>query len=259
MTGLAVLLATLAVALWPGRSHRVEAARERESRGIGTPRGMPVGSTRRRSGSLWWQGRGLSRRRGGGVPGSWVAELAELTGVGLEAGLPPVAAARLALTAGVVDGGRGDGPVAGLVRDAIERAAARGASVGLAVAEVARRADPPSPQLTFLSAVWCLSDELGAPGASATRTAAAVLRERAAADGRRRAIAAGPRASMWLLSLLPAASPAVAWLLGLPVLELYGSPAGALAVGLGAGLTAVGWMWSRALIARATRPRGLSR
>ena len=67
-------------------------------------------------------------------------------------------------------------------------------------------------------------------------------------------LAAGPRASMWLLTLLPLAGPGVVVVLGLPVTEVYGTGGAGAAGLLGLGLTASGWLWSRRLLSRALRP-----
>ena len=108
--------------------------------------------------------------------------------------------------------------------------------------------------LAFLAAAWQLTDEFGVAAAPAARASAAVLRERAASDDRRTVLAAGPRASMWLLTLLPLCGPLVAVVLGLPVGDVYGSPPALAAATVGLGLTALGWFWSRTVLRRALRP-----
>ena len=153
---------------------------------------------------------------------AWAADLADLAALGLEAGLPPEAAAHLAR---------------GLVGEA---------------------GRPAGSEVAFLSAAWSLADELGAPAAGVARGCAVVLRERAAAHGRRRALEAGPRASRWLLTLLPLGGPVAGLVLGLPVGELYARPTALGSVAIGGCLTGVGWLWSGALVRRASRPAELT-
>ena len=79
-------------------------------------------------------------------------------------------------------------------------------------------------------------------------------RGQVAGDDRRVLLAAGPRASMWLLTVLPLSGPLVAVLLGLPLAEVYGSAPAMVAAAVGLVLTCLGWSWSRALLRRALRP-----
>ncbi|GAA4118889.1 hypothetical protein GCM10022415_18390 [Knoellia locipacati] len=176
----------------------------------------------------------------------WVADFAELAAVGLDAGLPSAEAARLACTVGATS----SDPGPRLLAARLAEVDALGGGVGGCLADEA----PGDPDLTFLAAAWQLTDEFGVAAAPAARTAAEVLRERAAAEDRRTVLAAGPRASMWLLTLLPLSGPLVAVLLGLPVTEVYGGVAALGATAVGCVLTGVGWLWSRALVRRALRP-----
>lgn len=176
----------------------------------------------------------------------WVADFAELAAVGLDAGLPSAEAARLACAVGRTSGHVGVDALATRLA-AVE---AHGGGVGDCLAEAAGG----DRDLTFLAAAWQLTDEFGVAAAPAARTAAEVLRERAAGDDRRSVLAAGPRASMWLLTVLPLSGPLVAVLLGLPVAEVYGSGPAMVAAGVGLTLTCVGWLWSRTLLRRALRP-----
>jgi tight adherence protein B len=204
----------------------------------------------------WWGGRRPKggRGRGASSPG-WVAEFAELAAVGLEAGLAPSEAARLALHPG--SGSALDDPAFDALDRTLRDSAQRGTGLGAAVAEAARHSHDAGTPLRFLAQAWSLTDDLGAPAGSATRTAARVLRGRDAAEARRRVVLAGPRASMWLLSLLPATGPVMGAILGIPVARLYGSSAALASTGAGVVLTAAGWAWARAILARARRPRGL--
>lgn len=249
MTGVAAVAsvaALVAMVLWPGRraasfDRAADQGRPRRP-GRGPRRGLPS-----------WM---AVARRGGAVgEGEWVAEFAELAALALDAGLPPGEATGLA--ADVV------GPDAvGTSGKAMEEAVVAGmagVSVGAALRRAAQtnsgRRSPAGEPLGFLGAAWLLSDDLGAPAASAARVCATVLRERAAAEANRRVVAAGPRASMWLLTALPLCGPLVGVLLGMPVTRLYGRPAAVLSVALGVVLTAIGWAWARAILRRALQPR----
>ncbi|KGN32177.1 hypothetical protein N802_10905 [Knoellia sinensis KCTC 19936] len=176
----------------------------------------------------------------------WVSDFAELSAVGLDAGLPAVEAARLACE---VDVARARPELLAL-GDRLVEAQRHGGSVGACLGDAARE----DPDLAFLAAAWQLTDEFGVAAAPAARTSADVLRERAASGDRRAVLAAGPRASMWLLTLLPLAGPLVTLVLGLPVRTVYGNPAALIAVVGGLALTALGWWWSRTVLHRALRP-----
>ena len=181
------------------------------------------------------------RRRG------WVADFAELSAVGLDAGLPAAEAARLACDVG---GSAATRPEFAALGEQIAVAQERGSPMASACS-VQREGDR---DLAFLAAAWSLTDEFGVAAAPAARASAAVLRERAASDDRRMVLAAGPRASMWLLTLLPLGGPLVALVLGLPVGEVYGSAPSLVAAFGGLGLTGLGWLWSRTVLRRALRP-----
>lgn len=104
-----------------------------------------------------------------------------------------------------------------------------------------------------------LSTDVGAPLAHAARIAAEVLRQRARAGDRLRALTAGPRASMYLLTALPIAGPVVVVVLGMSPQEVYAAPLAIVLVVVGLVLTAIGWLVSRAILRRAARPTVLTR
>ncbi|KGN33993.1 hypothetical protein [Knoellia aerolata] len=183
-------------------------------------------------------------RRSRSSPG-WVAEFAELSAVGLEAGLPSLEAARLACAVGAGTSAR--------TRELGELIAAAEADCGR-LGEALRQAAKDDHDLALLAAAWRLSEELGVASAPAARLTAEVLRERGAGAERRTVLAAGPRASMWLLTLLPLSGPIVALLLGLPVGDVYGHGVAGAAALAGLSLTGLGWAWSRRLLSRALRP-----
>ena len=205
----------------------------------------PVDSTRDSSPGEWAR-RALRREvRLGRGRQAWTADFAELAAVGLDAGLPSAQAAVLACAVGA-----STHPEMQALAQRLVAVEAEGGAVGDCLA---RSADD-DPDLRFLAAAWRLTDEFGVAAAPAARTAAGVLREREAADERRTVLAAGPRASMWLLTLLPLSGPAVALLLGLPVDEVYGRAAALASALTGLLLTGAGWLWSRRLLGRAVRP-----
>lgn len=267
-TGAAVLAAALltgAVLLWPT---------ERPGRGAArVPAPEKVGEAGAAAGPLWvgvrrWLARDLRIGRQGD---GWVAEFAELAAVGLDAGLPSAQAAELACAVGA-----GRHPEARALGERLRAAEVAGAGVGDCLATHSRqpgsRTQPGGVpgagghgstvadrgDLAFLATAWQLTDEFGVAAAPAARTAAQVLRERAAAHQRRTVLAAGPRASMWLLTLLPLSGPVVTVLLGLPVGRVYAGVAALTTTIVGLVLTGAGWLWSRRLLRRALRPSGVA-
>lgn len=236
MTVLVVVLVVLAVCLWP-RSEPLLPRVQGSSRGSG----------------LLWRARAVWGRelRFGRVARGWVADFAELSAVGLDAGLPAAEAARLACEVGGSASTRPD-------LEALGRQVAAAQAGGGSVGQCLRQAAEGNRDLAFLAAAWQLTDEFGVAAAPAARASATVLRERAASDDRRMVLAAGPRASMWLLTLLPLSGPLVAMVLGLPVADVYGSGASLVSGSLGLCLTALGWFWSRTVLRRALRPAEIS-
>ena len=244
MSGAAVLVG-LAVLLWPRR-------------GVGRP--GPTPATRAPG-----VGRAPGARRG--VPralgparddGGWVADLAEVVAVGLDAGLDLPQAVLVAVGSPTVSRRAPE------LRRRVAEAVAAGESVADALAE-AGHADRPSggrtarspdaaAELDVLVRAWRLSERVGAAASTTTTAAAVALRDRRADRQRARALAAGPRASMWLLTALPLLGPGVGLLVGTDPDRLYGStPARAVALA-GLLLTAVGWSWARRVLRRAGRP-----
>ena len=248
----AVLVAVLAVLLWPpprsgwsgctGRWARARPGRRRPRAPVGRvddagPRGP------------WWRrvlARGGGRR--GDDDGRWVADLAEVVAVGLEAGLDLMAAAvAAARSPGVVRG-------APWLVERLRGAAVSGSPVSACL-------DPPPGvppavrhDLDVLVAAWRLAEEAGAPAAEVTAAAAGAVRERRAARLRAGVAVAGPRTSMWLLTALPLVGPVGGALVGFGPERLYASgPARTVAL-VGLVLTAGGWWWARSVLTRAARP-----
>ncbi len=250
MTLALVVLLVTAILLWPrGRPFarsRPGGSRTPFDQGLTNGGGAsPSGWSSRLRGLLGREVRFGRRRRG------WVADFAELSAVGLDAGLPAAEAARLACDVG---GSAATRPEFAALGEEITAAQQRGSPIGQCLLRVAQG----DRDLAFLAAAWSLTDEFGVAAAPAARTSAAVLRERAESDDRRTVLAAGPRASMWLLTLLPLSGPLVALVLGLPVGDVYGSAASLVAAVGGLVLTGLGWLWSRTVLRRALRSAEIS-
>jgi tight adherence protein B len=235
MIAVLVSLVVVVALLWPARHPVRWVSRTRDEPADLSPVGLRAGLRRLSSTEV------RIRRADRG----WVAEFAELSAVGLDAGLSPGESARLACAVGA-----GTSTQMERLGGLLSETEAEGGLLGEALTQVASD----DPDLAFLAAAWRLSEELGAAAAPAARLTAEVLRERGASGERRTVLAAGPRASMWLLTLLPLTGPLVATLLGLPVSAVYGTSAAMTAALVGLCLTASGWLWSRRLLGRALRP-----
>ena len=107
-----------------------------------------------------------------------------------------------------------------------------------------------------VGSVWDLALETGGPLADAVEDLTGHLREQVRLNGRLEALAAGPRASARLLTLLPVVGPALAVLIGADPADLYlSSPVASGSAVAGLMLTVLGWRWSRAMVRSAARPR----
>ena len=225
---LVLLLVALAVLVWPAR-HAPPRWRADPSAGLGSVAeptrgapGAPNGAAKRARAAAprrpWGRrGRGQDARL------RELAERIEVTAIGLRAGLP----------------------------------AEEAHDLGYAVVTGARRAgdrDPGTDEDTFVAAAWELSEQIGTSLVPACECASAVLRARAAAQARRRALLAGPMASMWVLTALPLVGPAAVLALGVDAASTFGAPVPATLVGCGVVLTGVGWVLARTLLRRAVRP-----
>ncbi len=252
MTVAAVLLA-LAVLLWPHPPRPVVPPAP-EARTV--PRAGAAAGHRRR----WARPR---RHRADRRDVEEVLALLDALGPALRAGLPPGDALRAAAPdgpsdpAGVVMGEdrpapQGTGavaveghPVSRLLRDLL-RAADRGEPLSLVWRDGAERGG--SSDLTLVASAWELCERLGAPLASTVTTVASVVRRRVEVERRAAAALAGPRASMVVLTALPLAGPLLALVMGLSPVDLYASPPGAAALGVGLVLLLVGRWWGARLV-----------
>lgn len=246
-----VALAVAAVALWPG-----PVARRGQRTGT-----SPVGAVGRVRVALpgWF----ASRRAGARVrpDDEWVADLAEVVAVGLDAGLDLSRAVLTACHAPAV------AQRAPWLHDRVAAAVGDGRGVARCLAGPL---DPPlgglSPRpaqraadgVDVLVRAWRLSEEVGAAASTTTTAAAAVLRSRGADRQRAATLVAGPRASMWLLTTLPLLGPVLGLLAGVGPGRLYGSPLARTSALVGVLFAAVGWLWARRLLRRAQRPGTVS-
>lgn len=134
--------------------------------------------------------------------------------------------------------------------DELTRQARLGSEVGPVWQRHARRSG--SPDLRFVGQAWELSERTGAPLAGALGCAADVLQARIRARERLSSAAAGPRASMAVLCLLPLSGPLVGLACGVTPGELYLSTAASRAsLVAGALLTVAAWWSSRWILRRA--------
>lgn len=232
---MAAALVALAFALWPARPH-------------GGPK-LDAGRAARPPARPWgdWGSRVIAARRGRRRRHPWVADLAEVTAVGLDAGLDLASAALVAARSPSIV------TVAPWLEDHLTASVEGGHGVavighGGAVLTVQEQRD-----LGMLEAAWRLAEEAGAATAVVTAAAACSIRARHTAAQRAAVVAAGPRASMWLLSALPVAGPLAAVLVGIGPGTLYGTHAGRVSALVGLVLTATGWWWSRTILRRAQR------
>jgi tight adherence protein B len=242
---LTVLAALLACLAWPPNA-RTPPPRPRGVTG-GEPRGL-YGPGRGREGFLLRSDRRASRQARDDL-----ADFVALVAGPLKTGLPPGVAVDAAI--------RACRPVHPALEELVSelgRVAAAGeplAAVWLSAAAPARNAD-----LRFVGQAWLLSERTGAPLAPALEEAERVLRGRSRARTRVDSLAAGPRASMAVLSLLPLSGPLVGAAFGLGPTALYlGSTVSRVSGAVGVGLAAFGWWWGRRILARALVPRPVER
>jgi tight adherence protein B len=234
----AALLATLAVLAWPSGN-----ATTTPSEGV-----RLVGPGRPRRRLLERVVLGLRLRPGISRAAPWVADFAEVVAVGLAAGLD--------LGSATVASARSPGVAeqAPWLHARLRRSVDQGlpASACLEPPDTA----PPAERrdLTLLAAAWRLAEEAGAAASEVTAAAADAVRARRAADERAAVLAAGPRASMWLLTSLPLGGPVAGALVGVGPDRLFGTAAGRTCAVAGLVFTASGWCWSRTLLARARQP-----
>lgn len=110
------------------------------------------------------------------------------------------------------------------------------------------------PACAGIAAAWEMSDRHGCPLADAVTSAAADLRARRRHDRALEAATAGAKATMGVLVLLPVLGMALAWMLGVDVLEIYSGTSGLLTLWPGLALLWAGAAWSQRMVASALKP-----
>jgi len=170
----------------------------------------------------------VGTRDGSGGAGTALPLLDELAAA-LRAGLSPAEA-----LAGVLAASPRSAALLGPVLEATHE----GRSAGAALHRSARRTA--DADLTMAARVWVLSERTGAPLADGITAAARGGRARLEHRRRVATATAGARASIVLLSVLPAGGIGIGMLLGLPPGRLYGTPLALSSLALGLGLLLLG-------------------
>lgn len=110
---------------------------------------------------------------------------------------------------------------------------------------------PVAEVLTGMGAVWYVAEAAGAPAADMLERFAVSRREVADAERERAVALAGPRATVTVLTWLPAAGLGLALLIGADPLTLLASGPGMVSLVSGAVLLAAGRLWMTRLLRRA--------
>ncbi len=220
MSLLVVSLVLAAVLCWPGR-------------GVGA--GVP-----REPAALPWRWR---RRPSPVADLEALARVADLLAMTLRSGATP-------MTAVSVVAGEATQPWSGVL-DEVHEQLMTGAPAGAVWQRHARE----RPELGPLAGAWALSEDLGVALAPSMTTSAQVLRAQVQARRRLEASTSGARATMRMLTLLPLVGLLAGFAFGLTPWEVYGhSPVTLVSALVGLGLTGVGWMVCRWVLARAVAP-----
>jgi tight adherence protein B len=232
VTGVALcsLLGVLAVLAWPRAGTPLP---------VWSPDGGEVGGDASGPGRLPWATSRRARRSRDDALG----ELLALVGGPLRAGAPAVVALATARSA------LGPGPLDSLVADLVSTGD-RAEPLAPVWSQWAERLA--SDELRFVARAWALTEDTGAPLADALETSLDVVRARRRAADRVASAAAGPRASMFVLMLLPLSGPLVGLACGIDPRSLYlSSPAAAGSLLVGLGLAVLARWWSARILARA--------
>lgn len=238
---LVLALAGCAAALLGGAAHRVRA--------VSLP---PPG---RASGTPW---RSRLSRDVGAEAAEWIALLRRLAAL-LQAGRSPAAAFEAAVGATRHGPGTATAAHVELVCTSVAAAARLGLDVSTALASV------PAPELGHralerraasttaeLALCWEVSERTGAPLTGLLGGLADALEAELDAEAARSTALAGPRSTVRILTWLPALGIGLGMLMGVdPLRTLLTTGWGLAALVAGAVLTALGRLWTRALIVRA--------
>lgn len=111
----------------------------------------------------------------------------------------------------------------------------------------------------FVRASIAISAVTGCRLRDALAIAASAIRAQEEIQTSRKLAMAGPRATVWVLSALPVVAICLGVALGAnPVGVLIDGGVGSVLAAVGIGLAAIGWLWSRALIAQVARAGEMS-
>lgn len=190
----------------------------------------------------------MRRRRGRGWDPEPLADALEVVASALEVGLPATAALAAAgeSTAwGIAESARLDRVITCLSQGSPTAAAWHAPSDHATATDAFRT----------VGGVWDLALQTGGPLAEAVRALSGHLREQSRLQGRLEVLAAGPRTSATVLTLLPLVGPAIAVVVGADPGRLYlATPLAGASATVGLLLTGAGWWWSKAMVERAARP-----
>lgn len=258
LTAWVALCAWAAIVVWPGPARWSRQVRPaRPGAGPRSSRGVLVDGVKGVPGRVVRFARGDRGRLSGARdrPGSEGAESAgqaedadlasavEALAAALRAGLPTAAAADVARR-----GLEREGPGASFLA-VVATAAWGGDAIGSRLSVEA--AD--SPALAFLAQAWEVAERTGAPLAPTLTSASREIRERLARERRLAVLAAGPRATMQLLTVLPILGPLALLALG-GADGLWAAPAARASVLAGGLLLLVGRRWAAAMVRSALLP-----
>lgn len=128
-------------------------------------------------------------------------------------------------------------------------------SVSDALSQLGRAQPGCARSLSLLVACTRLAEDHGAPPAVAVGRAAELIRARQSRERLLHTLAAGPRASMGMLSALPLLGPLIIALVGLDVAKVYAGWIAGGSVLVGVLLALAGRLWAGRLLHRALRER----
>lgn len=239
-----VLLTVAAVWCLPGRRARRELLVTTFVDDVGRPWSMPRGP-RPSAAALWRRVRGEPSGRADRL----IVELLGGIAAGLAAGLSPGAAVTAAREA--VESRLHEFPELDLWLARLTQVASDGGPVGATWVAMGRDLD--LPLVTRIGRAWALSEVLGCPLTEAVRSTVAAHEAATRLERAFAAQSAGPRATVHLLTALPALGLALMPILGVDLARAFSPPVLLLAVAPGAGLILAGRLLTRRMVDRALR------